>query len=149
MRTNIVSLLSLVALVAIGSLAYAQPRGHGMGMPMYDKATEITVKGTVEAVVPQSGPMGSRGMGMGGTHLTFKAADNTEYDVHLGPAGWLTANKVEFAKGDQLEIVGSSLTFNGQKALIAREISKGDRKTTLRDANGVPVWSGRGRRAQS
>ena len=150
MKTRIVAMLSLLAgLIVIGSIAYAQPPGRGMGMPMYDKATEITVKGTVEAVVPQSGPMGGRGMGMGGTHLTFKAADNTEYDVHLGPTSWLTANKVEFAKGDQLEIVGSSIMFNGQKALIAREISKGDQKTTLRDANGVPVWSGRGRRAQS
>lgn len=149
MKIHAVAMLSLAGLLAIASLAYAQPPGHGVGMARYDKATEITVNGSVDAVVLQAGRMGGRGMAMGGTHLTFKAADNTVYDVHVGPANWLAANKLEFAKGDRIEIVGSSIELDGQKALIAREITKGDHKTTLRDANGVPVWSGRGRRTQS
>jgi hypothetical protein len=86
-------------------------------------------------------------MGGPGTHLTFKT-ETGQVDVHLGPASWLADKKYEFAKDDQLEILGSSITVNGQKALIAREITKGDQKITLRDANGIPAWSGRGRRAQ-
>jgi hypothetical protein len=135
----------MAALLVAASLATAQPHaGRGMGM-RYDKSTEVTVKGTVEAVLV--GHSGMRGMGMG-THLTFKT-DSGDVDVHVGPGWWLTEQKIEFAKGDQLEVVGSSVTFNGEKALIAREITKGDRKIILRDANGIPVWSGRGRRSQS
>jgi hypothetical protein len=141
--------VAIGAMVLTASLAAAQPRGgRGMGMPHYDKSTEVTVKGTVEAVLTsQQGTQGMRGMGMG-THLTFRT-ESGDIDVHVGPSWWLTEQKLEFAKGDQLQIVGSSITFNGGKALIAREITKGDRKITLRDANGFPVWSGRGRRTQS
>ncbi len=137
----------VVSALLAGSLAAAQPRaGRGMGMmPHYDKSTEMTVKGIVEAV--SVGQPGMPGMGMG-THLTFKT-ETGDIDVHVGPGWWLSEQKLEFAKGDQLEIVGSSVTFNAGKALIAREITKGDRKITLRDANGVPAWSGRGRRAHS
>ena len=138
--------VAIAALLLTASVATAQPqRGRGMGMPHYDKSTEVTVKGTVEAVLTNQ--QGMRGMGMG-THLTFKT-ESGDIDVHIGPSWWLTEQKIEFAKGDQLEIVGSSITFNGGKALIAREITKGERKITLRDANGFPVWSGRGRRSQS
>jgi hypothetical protein len=132
------------AVLLAASIAAAQgPGGRGMGMPNYDKTTEVTVTGTVEAVVPQHNHMG----GMG-THLTFKT-ETGPLDVHLGPANWLSEKKFEFAKGDQLTIVGSAVTFNGEKALIAREITKGEQKITLRNANGVPLWAGRGRSAQN
>jgi len=136
-----------LALALTASLASAQPpyHGRGMGMAHYDKSTEVTVTGTVEAVLPHQARMGMPGMG--GTHLTFKT-DSEQFDVHVGPTNWLAEKKFEFAKGDRLEIVGSSLTIGGEKALIAREITKGESKITLRDANGFPLWSGRGRRAQ-
>jgi len=134
-------LIAGAALLLVTSIAAAQPRaGRGMGMPRYDKTTEVTVKGTVAAVVPQQARMGGTG-----THLTFKTEQGS-FDVHLGPAAWLSEKKYEFAAGDSLEIVGSALTINGEKAVIAREITKGDAKFTLRDANGLPAWAGRGRR---
>jgi hypothetical protein len=86
-------------------------------------------------------------MGMGGTHLTLKT-ETGNLDVALGPSNWLAEKKYEFAKGDLLDIVGSEVTMNGQKTLVAREITKGGTTMTLRDANGVPAWSGRGRRSQ-
>ncbi len=144
---NLVSTLILAAFVSLTITAFASaqpPAGRGKGMPRYDKASEITVVGTVEDVQSHQG----RSMAGMGTHLTFKT-DSGVLDVHIGPTAWLTDNHVEFAKRDRLEIIGSSVTIDGQKALIAREITKGDRKITLRDANGIPVWSGRGRRTQS
>ena len=136
-------------LAAPGIFAQAPPRRGGMGAPRYDKTTEATVHGTVEAVLTVTpGTGGGRGMAMGGTHLTFTVEDG-KYDVHLGPAAWLAEKKFEFTKGDQLTIVGLVLTINGEKALIAREITKGGTVMTLRDANGIPAWSGRGRRTQS
>ena len=150
--TTTVTAIAFTLLTA--PLALAQPApGRGMGMmPGYHKSTEVTLKGTVEAVVAQPERTGGmpadmpRGMmaGMGGTHLTFRSGADV-YDVHLGPANWLAEKTYAFAKGDALEIVGSSVTMHGQKALIAREITRGDQKITLRDADGIPAWSGRGR----
>jgi hypothetical protein len=143
-----------VALALGASVVVAQtpPRaGRGMGMMMhYDKSTEVTVAGTVEAVetMPRLGGGRGPGMAMGGTHLTFKTATET-FDVHLGPSAWLADQKFDIATGDTLTIVGSTVTVNGEKALIAREITKGDRKITLRDADGFPAWAGWGRRSQS
>lgn len=133
------------AIACAASLAAAQSAGRrGMGMGMhYDKATEVTVTGTVDAVVPQQ-----RGRGMGGTHLMLKT-DAGVQEIAVGPSWWLTDQKIEFAKGDDLKVVGSSVTMTGQKVVVAREITKGERTITLRDANGIPAWSGRGRRSQS
>lgn len=141
------SMLMAGATVALtASFAVAQNRpGRGMGMPRYDKSTEVTLKGTVDAVLPHQARMGMAGTG---THLTLKTDDGV-FDVHVGPTNWLSEKKFAFAKGDQIEVVGSSITFNGEKAVIAREITKGDAKITLRDANGIPAWSGRGRARQS
>jgi len=99
----------------------------------------VTVKGTVEAVNQLTGPNG-----WGGTHLTLWTKTGV-LDVQLGPSWYLTEKKVSFSKGDKIKILGSKVTFNNADALIAREVSKGDKKFALRDANGFPLWS-RGRR---
>jgi hypothetical protein len=145
-------LAGLTALLLAAMPTIAQPgqgRGHGAGMgPMhYDKSTEVTVKGTVEAVFTQQGPMANMPMHMGGTHLTLKT-DAGNVDVALGPTNWLAEKKYVFATGDVIEVIGSSISMNGQKTLVAREVTKGGVKMTLRDADGIPAWSGHGRRAQ-
>jgi hypothetical protein len=144
--------LTGAAVALTTTFAFAQPpSGRGMGRMGYDKATEVTVTGTVESVATQEMGFGQgrgAGMMMGGTHLMLKTATET-LDVRLGPTRWLADQKFEIAKGDTLQIVGSTITFNGAKALIAREITKGDRTLTLRNADGFPAWAGRGRRNQS
>ena len=47
---------------------------------------------------------------------------------------------------DNLEIRGSRVTSQGKPAIIAAEIRKGDQILKLRDENGIPAWSGGGRR---
>jgi len=129
----------LVVGLAIGMASYAQtPRGP-RGAPVYNPATEITVKGTVEAVHQVTGRQG-----WGGTHLQLKTESET-LDVHVGPSWFLSQKKMTFAKGDQIEVTGSKVKFDKADALLAREITKGDQKLTLRDKNGFPVWSRRGR----
>jgi hypothetical protein len=108
---------------------------------MYNPATETTVKGTVEEVKQiQGGPRS----GQGGTHLILKT-DKETLEVHLGPTTFLEKQKFTFAKGDQIEVIGSRVKINGADALLAREVKKGDKTLTLRNAQGVPAWSG-GRR---
>ncbi len=82
---------------------------------------------------------------MGGTHLDLKTGSGT-FDVHLGPSGFLAAKNFKFAKGDQVEVTGSKVTFEGHDAIIAREVKMGGKVLTLRDAQGIPEWSGGRRR---
>ena len=66
-------------------------------------------------------------------------------EVHVGPTAYLAEKGITFAKGDTVEILGSRVTIDKEAFLIARQIKKGDKTWTLRDASGRPLWSGRGR----
>ncbi|MHB1020897.1 MAG: hypothetical protein ACYC46_08710 [Acidobacteriaceae bacterium] len=136
-----VLLLAATAFIAMqfSPLLVAQaPPGPPKGSPMYDTATETTVTGAVEAVHQVAGRRG-----WSGTHLQLKTAEGT-IDVHAGPSWFLTKKKFDLAKGDQIEVTGSKVQFNGADALLARTIKKGDTELTLRNAQGIPAWS-RGR----
>jgi hypothetical protein len=138
------ALVVLVVLFGVvAPLGFAQRRmGGGKGMPRYNPSTEVTVKGTVEKVTENTSPLG-----WPGTHLTVKAGAET-LDVHVGPSDFLTAKKFEIAAGDQVEVVGSKIKYEGADALLAREIKKGDKSLILRNAQGIPQWSA-GRRRET
>jgi len=161
MKTTI-GLLLAATLAAGGSAAFAdEPRGPGpgpcggmkgqgpcggamrgpgaRGARLYDPKTVTTVSGEVAAVQEVAGRRG------GGIHLELKTADGTSH-VHVGPAWFLQGEGLALAAGDRVEITGSQVTVNGQPALIAQVVKKGDKAVALRDLNGVPVWAGRGRR---
>ncbi len=116
--------------------AYCQ--GMGMGRPgrMYNPRTETTVSGAVEEVKTYT-----RDRGWGGTHLDLKT-DSGTFDVHVGPTHYITSKGFKFAKGDKVEVTGSKVTFGDHEAIIAREIKKGGKTLTLRDAQGIPEWAG-------
>lgn len=163
---NRVSLTAGIALMGLLVLpfAYAQ-RGPGPGQRarMYNPANETTVKGTVEEVKAVTGRRG-----WNGTHLTLKvqprATDIQEQiqegkvvsetvkkedrtiDVHLGPAAFLKERGFRLTKGDQIEVTGATAEFGNSDALIAREVKKGGETLVLRDAQGIPKWSGGWRR---
>ena len=112
------------------------------GMRNYDPSTETTVKGTVEEVKQVSGQHG-----WNGTHLMLRT-EAGQMDVHAGPSSYIAAQGFSFAKGDQIEVLGSKVELGGSEALIAREIKQGDKTLMLRNAQGIPQWSGGRRRAQ-
>jgi hypothetical protein len=144
MRLSTLTRLACAAAFAafcIAPLAFAQP-GGGKGSPRYDPSTEIKVQGTVEEVRQQPCPNGAR---CAGEHVTLKAQADT-FDVHLGPADYWKKNGIELAKGDTIEVTGSRVAVDGKEALIAREVRKGEKTVTLRNARGVPAWSS-GRRS--
>jgi hypothetical protein len=138
--------LSLMLIGRIDGWAQtSQPTRPGMRqmMPMYDTKTETTIKGTVETVeqgVPQ-GRMGGRGTGrgMGGTHIVLKT-DKESIPVRLGPSAFLEEQKLEIAKGDELEVIGSRVTIGSENVVLAREITRGGKTVKLRDASGRPLW---------
>jgi len=112
------------------------------GIRNYDPSTETTVKGTVEEVKQVSGQHG-----WNGTHLRLRT-EAGQMDVHAGPSSYIAAQGFSFAKGDQIEVLGSKVELGGSEALIAREIKQGDKTLVLRNAQGIPQWSGGRRRAQ-
>jgi hypothetical protein len=108
---------------------------------MFDLKTVETVSGEVTSV-QQMTPM--KGMGPG-VHLALKT-DKGNLDVHLGPAWYIERQDIKIAAGDKIEVKGSRITFEGNPAIIAAEVRKGDEVLILRDANGVPMWAGWRRR---
>ena len=78
-------------------------------------------------------------------HLTVKT-DKETIVVQLGPSWYLDQQKMTFAPNDTLQITGSRVTFDGKPALIAAEMKEGSQSLKLRDANGIPLWAGQGRR---
>lgn len=137
-RSELHVIVALVVVLGTAIASLAQMTRGPKGAPMYNAATQITLKGTVEAVKQVTGRQG-----WGGTHLQLKTESET-LDVHVGPTWFLSQNKITFAKGDQIEVTGSKVKFADGDALLAREITKGDQKLTLRNENGFPVWSRRG-----
>ncbi len=132
---GVLAIAAAVVVCAVQS-AYCQGMGGGMGgTRMYNPSTETTVNGTVEQVRNVS-----RG-GWGGTHLDLKTESGT-LDVHLGPSAFLSSKGFQFAKGDQVQVTGSKVSFEGHEAIVAREVKKGDKVLVLRNDQGVPEWSG-------
>jgi hypothetical protein len=111
-------------------------------MPNYDPNSEVKISGTVQNVQQVTGRHG-----WAGTHLMVKTESET-FDVHLGPADYLARKNFSFAKGDPVEVTGSRMKWNGADVLIAREISKNGKTLVLRNAQGIPQWSGGRRRSQ-
>ena len=118
--------------LAIVSLMAVSLRRHA---PSYDLATEMTVRGTVQEVqefyCPVSGDLG--------THLILQTANGTIL-VHVAPGRFLRGNGLSFAKGDQVEVVGSKFKYNGVDTLIARRVSRGNETFAFRKPSGKPVW---------
>ena len=133
------ALLTLLLGVSV-STALAQGSGS---MRHYDPKTEITVKGTISEVQQ---PAGMRG-GWTGTHLILKT-DAGDVVVHAGPSSYISQKQFSFAKGDVIEVVGSKVTMAGKEVVLAREITKDGKTLVLRNAQGVPEWSG-GRRSNN
>ena len=132
---NRISLILLPLLLAVASYSFGQA---SQGMPhRYDPATEVTVTGSVEEVLHPNGPNG-----MIGTHVTLKT-DSGVMDIHIGPEMYISKQGFTIQRGDTLSVIGSKQIIGGKEALIAKEVKKGDKVLTLRDANGIPKWSGR------
>ncbi len=132
-----------IALATLASMSAIAQNGMGgpQGSPRYDPKTELTVKGTVEEVkeYPSGGGWHT------GQHVTLKT-DKGKLDIHLGPTDYWKKHGFELAKGDLIEVIGSKINVDDAEVVLAREVKKGEKVVTLRDAQGVPGWS-QGRRS--
>lgn len=137
-------LLLMLCLLAAPLLVVSQVRGQmgpgmGIGPDYYDGSSSTVIHGVVETV--EANAYNCR---WGATEVTLKA-DKDTYIVQLGPTPFLSQNNFNIAKGDELRVSGFKFTCQGTAFLIARDVSKGRKTLTLRNALGVPAWAGRGK----
>lgn len=136
----------IVILLILPVLVYAQNRpNRGMMnwsndtpyVRMYNPQTEQTVSAIVQKVemfTPR------KGMAIG-IHLQANVNDKL-LDIHLGPAWFIKNQELQIMEGDELEITGSMITYNGVEALIAKSLKLDEDTLVLRDDTGRPVWAG-------
>jgi len=126
----ILVVVAVVSVLAVG--AFAQKTA----LPKYDPKTEITLKKAVvqdikEVTLPN---------GQNRFRVIVKVGTET-YEVCLCPKAFLEVLDTAFAKGDEIDIVGSKVQDGENTIVLAREVVKGQNTLVLRDKNGEPVWS--------
>jgi hypothetical protein len=129
------AVLLTLALLVIVTPAFAAEKGAQAGVPKYNPATEVTLKGTVDDVRDRQCPV-SGGMG---AHIILKTGDKT-IEVHLATTKFMKNYELVFAKGDQVEVTGSKVVFEGVETIFAREVKRGNDTFAFRDKDGNPVW---------
>jgi len=129
-------MLKMLAVVAfVLAVVLILGKGPKQRAPQYNVATEAKVEGVVQEVRQFWCPIN----GDEGTHLMLKT-DTGILEVHVAPLHFLEGNDVSFRQGDQIAVVGSTVTYEGHDAMIARKITRGDQTFAFRQPNGRPLW---------
>jgi hypothetical protein len=132
MQRRFILAVSSLAFLTV-ALAWAQAPGN---TPKYDLGNEVTIKGVVQEVKDFQCPV-SGGMG---AHLVVKT-DKGLVTVHLALSKYLSEYGFNFAKGDQVEILGAKAKVgDDENAILARKIERGNQTFTFRDKHGKPLW---------
>jgi DNA/RNA endonuclease YhcR with UshA esterase domain len=66
--------------------------------------------------------------------------DGSTIELHLAATKYIKSYEMLFNKGDEIEVTGSKVKFNGTDTILAREITRGQDSFVFRDENGKPVW---------
>jgi hypothetical protein len=130
---RMLKILTVIAFVLVVVLILGN--GVKKRAPNYNAATEVKVEGVVVDVQQFWCPIN----GDEGTHLMLKT-DAGILQVHVAPRRFLHGNGVSFSKGDQIAVVGSTVTYEGHDAIIARKITRGDQTYAFRQPDGTPLW---------
>jgi len=130
-------IILMIAIVAISEPVVAAKRPDVNGtVPKYNSATEATFKGTVEEMrerlCPVSGGLGS--------HVILKLSDGKTIEVHLAAARFVNIYEMTFKRGDQIEVMGAKVNFEGVDTIFAREVRRGNETFVFRDKEGKPIW---------
>jgi DNA/RNA endonuclease YhcR with UshA esterase domain len=136
MKTWLVVILTLSLAVVVAPGFAAPKAGSQAGVPKYNPATETVIKGTVDEVRDRECPV-SGGVG---SHIVLKIGDGKTIEVHLATTKFMKNYDLVFNKGEQLEVTGSKVTFEGVETIFAREVKRGNDTFVFRDKEGNPVW---------
>ena len=130
-----VILVVALAVIVVPTLA-AEKGNPQTAVPKYNPATEVTLKGRVDDVRDRQCPV-SGGMG---AHVILKTGDGKTIEIHLATTKFMKNYDLVFNKGDQIEVTGSKVVFEGVETIFAREVKRGNDTFAFRDKDGNPVW---------
>ena len=119
------------ALLLSPSIAAGQSAQPAIDNNEFDKP----IVGTIKAVATFQDPSGTVGV-----HLDLVTADGL-VNVHLAPAMFIGQSNFSFFFTDQVEIVGTRTVLDGNTAIWASTIKKGQAVLVLRNADGMPRWT--------
>lgn len=132
-RSSKVLFVGGIFLLATATMLWAQSSSGTTGSK-YDVKNEIKVSGTVEEVKLVPGAKE-------GVHLILKSGTDA-YLVHVAPEKFLKEMETDFAKGDELNILGCKVKDDdGSDEVLARAITKNGNELMLRDKKGTPIWA--------
>ena len=135
--------LSILIFLGVG-LSWGQtgPRDGTGGGPsgLYDPQTVTTISGVVVSLTPPQAETGLPYL----AYLTLRTGTG-KIRVFLGPSLYVDKLPVKINVLDKIQVTGSKITWEGKPVILAAEVKKGDQALKLREPNGTPVWSGRGR----
>jgi hypothetical protein len=138
--TSILLLTADQALAQSEMMRWRHSGGWGSGSQysrLYDPQTLETISGKIVSIERMT-PMQRMSHGI---RLMVKTAKET-ISVHLGPEWYVTNQDIQLQPNERVKIKGSRIIFNDKPAIIAAEVKKGDKILTLRDSDGLPLWSG-------
>ena len=105
-------------------------------MPKYNPAAEAVYKGTIEDLRDRQCPV-SGGVG---SHIILKLAGGRAIEVHLAPAEFTRMVDMNVHQGEEIEVSGWQLEFEGIQTIFAREVKHGHETYVFRAKDGTPAW---------
>ena len=122
-------------LLCLALLAGAAAQKPAAG-PKYDLATESKFKGVIDDIkeVPNSC------LGDTCVHIFVKTG-NGVVEVQVAPPEFLKFMEITFTKGDEVQVVGSKISANGNPLVLARLITRNNNDMSVRDDKGNPAWT--------
>ncbi len=129
------NLLKLSPAVFLALVASAAPAKDAVPAdPGYDKTAVAEINGTVTDVREVT-----KDKALAGLHLTVQTGSDS-LDVYVGPVEFVKVCEFTFAKGDRVQVIGSKVTFEGAKVVLAREVTREKVTLLIRDKEGEPLW---------
>jgi len=119
-----------------------ESRGGGWGLDtpygrLYDPANEQTISGQVGSL-ETSAPMPGMAPGM---QMLVQTDEGKSTRVQIGPVWYLEHQDLDVKENTRVQVTGARAEIDGQPVLMAREVRFDGHIITLRDAQGMPMWS--------
>jgi len=119
-----------------------ETRGGGWGVDtpygrLYDPAKEQIISGQVVSI-ETSAPMPGMAPGM---QMLVQTDDGKNTRVQVGPTWYLERQDLDVKENTRIQITGARAEIDGQPVLLAREVQFDGQLLTLRDMQGMPMWS--------
>ena len=132
------SLIIFPLLMAI--LAWA-PEGQAQLKKLYDPQKVVTIQGQIEKLetITRQGRQANNGRK---TRIAYLKTDQGAKVVHLGPAEFLARQRFYPKTGDTVGVTGGLVNTRQGEVILATTVTSGGKTFQLRDARGIPVWSG-------